>query len=160
MKRLKLWLILSSIGLLALGSVVLPRAQEPGQGSFRSGSYLTIIKDAGGNPMSRSVITLNADQTMLSVDSAQQGPVNYFGDQLGAWKPAGHHAIAGRMINFRYLPGAPGIARSDYVISFGPDRRQMTGTVTLRIFPPDGNPLVDEGVLVGTFAFTGELIEP
>lgn len=110
--------------------------------------------------MSRSVVTLNSDQTMSAIDSAQQGPENYSGDQLGTWKPAGPHAITGRTINFRYPPGTPGAARSDYVIRLGPDHRQMTGTITLTIFPVDRNPLEDEGTLIGTFPIQGAVIEP
>jgi hypothetical protein len=163
MKHLSLWVALGIFSLLAaVGSASWPHAQERGDQLFSGGSYLTTIQDSAGNFASRSVVTLHADQTMLAVDSSEEGPNDYFGNQLGTWKPAGNHRIVCRAINFRYphSPG-PGIARSEYVISFAPDRRQVTGTITLRTFPlEDGNPLEDEGTLIGTFTFQGEWIKP
>jgi hypothetical protein len=164
MKHIRLWAAVGAFSLLAaVASLALLHAQEAGDPGFSDGSYLTTIKDAGGNFASRSVITMHADQTILAVDSAEEGPKDYFGSQLGTWKPAGNHRIAARTINFRYPHGTDpgGVARSDYVISFAPDRRQVTGTITLRTFPlEDGNPLEDEGTLIGTFTFEGEWIKP
>ena len=162
MKHIRLWAAVGALSILAaVASLALPHVQA-GDPGFSGGSYLTTIKDAEENFASRSVITLHADQTMLAVDSAEQGPSDYFGSQLGTWKPAGNHRIAARTINFRYpLSPGPGVARSDYDISFAPDRRQVTGTITLWTFPlEEGNPLEDEGTLIGTFTFVGELIKP
>lgn len=164
MKHMRPWVAIGAFSLLAAVALsALPRAKESGDSGFHGGSYLTTIKDAGGNLSSRSVITLHADHTMLAVDSGQQGPTYYFSNQVGMWKPAGNHQIAARVIDFQFPLnlGGPGMARADYVISLAPGRRQMTGTITVRTFSlQDGNPLHDEGILVGTFAFEGEWIRP
>ncbi len=162
MKHLRLWVVLGIFGLLAaVGSATLPHAQETEDRLFSGGSYLTTIQDSAGNFASRSVITLHADQTLLAVDSAEQGPNDYFGSQLGTWKPVGNHRIAARTINFRYPRGTDpgGVARSDYVISFAPDRRQVTGTITVTTFPLETSPFDGEGTVLGTFTFVGELIK-
>lgn len=163
MKHLRLWVVLGIFGVLAaVGSATLPHAQEAGDRLFSGGSYLTTIQDSAGNFASRSVITVHADQTLLAADSGEQGPNDYFGSQLGTWKPAGNRRIAGRTINFRYPrtsdPG--GVARSDYVIIFAADRRQVAGTITVTTFPLQTNPFDGEGTVLGTFTFVGELIKP
>ncbi len=164
MKRKRFWAAAGAFGLLAaVASSALLQSQQAGQPVFSGGCYLTVIKDAEGNFASRSIITLHPDHTMLATDSGEQGPTNYFGSQLGTWRPARNHQIVGRMIDFCYPlnPGGLGVARADYVISLAPGRRQVTGTITVRAFPlPDGNPLEDEGILIGTFTFEGESIKP
>jgi hypothetical protein len=53
------------------------------------------------------------------------------------------------------------VARLDYTLSVSPNRRQVAGIVTLTTFPlENGNPLHEDGTLVGTFTLVGELIEP
>jgi len=122
-----------------------------------------IIKDAQGYFASRSVITLHADHTMLAVDSAEQGPANYFGSQLGGWKLGSNHRILGRVIDFQYplSPNGPSVVRADYVINLAPGRRYVSGTITVTIFPlQEGYPFGDGGILIGSFTFDGEGIEP
>lgn len=164
MKRRRLWATVGSICLLAATVLLaLPRAEDGGEPVFGGGAYLTIIRDAGGYFTSRSVITLHADHTMLAVDSGEQGPANYFGSQLGGWKPGGNHRILGRVIDFQYplSPNGPGVVRADYVINLAPGRRHVTGTITVTAFPlQDGNPFGDDGTLIGTFTFEGQRIEP
>ena len=164
MKRLRLWATIGSVCLLAATALVaLPHAEDGGAPVFSGGSYLTIIRDAGGYFASRSVITLHSDHTMLAVDSGEQGPANYFGSQLGGWKPAGNHRILGRVMDFQYplSPNGPGVVRADYVINLAPGRRHVTGTITVTAFLlQDGNPFGEGGMPVGTFTFGGERIEP
>jgi hypothetical protein len=160
MKRLILWIALGIVGLLAAaGSVALTRAQEGGERGLTAGSYVTTIKDSSGDFASRGVITLHADQTMSVTDSNQGGPSYFFSSQLGAWKADGHGGIVAKSIDFNYPP-SPDVARLDYAMSFSPDHRQVQGTVTLMIFPLEGNPPSGEGTVLGSFTFTGELIEP
>ena len=163
MKQVRLWAAVGAFSLLAAVALsALPHAEEAGKPVFSGGSYLTIIKH-DTEFASRSVITLHADHTMLVADSAQQGPTNYFGSQLGGWKPAGNHRIAGRTIDFAYplSPNGPGVVRADYVINLAPDRRHVMGTITVTAFPlQDGNPLADDGTPIGTFTFEGDRIEP
>ncbi len=127
---------------------------------FSGGSYLTTIRDSSGNVASRSVFTLHADRTMSGMDSGQGGPAFFFSSQRGAWKPAGHRRVAARMIDF-LLPNGAGIARMDYSITFANGDSRVAGTITLRIFDlDDGSILDNEGSIVDTFTFVGELIKP
>ncbi len=109
MKHLSLWVALGIFSLLAaVGSASWPHAQERGDQLFSGGSYLTTIQDSAGNFASRSVVTLHADQTMLAVDSAEEGPNDYFGNQLGTWKPAATtESCAGRLTSATRTAPAP-----------------------------------------------------
>ena len=163
MKHMRLWTVVGAFSLVAaLALSALPRSEGAAEPVFSGGSYLTTITDTAGNVGSRSVITLHADHTMLAVDSGEQGPIFYFGSQLGGWKPAGKHQITGTTINFAYPqgPNGQGVVRTDYVINISPDRRHVTGTVTVTDFPLDGNPYGDGGTVIGNFTFAGERVEP
>ena len=161
MKHLHLWVAVGIFSLFAaMGSVALPHAQDTEDRGFSGGSYLITIEDSAGNFASRGVITLHADQTMAVTNSGQQGPSFFFSSQLGSWKPDGNRRIVARTIDFDFPP-SPDVARVDYTISFAQNRSQVTGTITLRTFSlEDGNPLEDEGTLIGTFTFVGEWIKP
>jgi hypothetical protein len=163
MKHMRLWAAVGAFSLLVgLAFSASAHAKKAGERVFSGGSYLTIIRN-GTQFASRSVITLHADRTMLAADSAQQGPADYFGSQLGAWKPAGNNRIAGRTINFEYplSPNGPSVVRSDYVINLSPGLRHVMGTITVTVYPlQDGNPFADDGTSLGTFTFEGERIEP
>ncbi len=160
MEHLRLWAALGIFGLLA-GAAALPQARQPGDGDFGGGSYLTTIEDSTGYFTSRSVITLHADRTMSGTDSGQGGPAYFFTSQRGSWRLEGRRRVVAKMIDFLSPPGGPGIARVDYTIDFVNGYTQLTGTITLRVFPlDDGNPLHGEGDLIDTFSFVGELIKP
>ena len=164
MKKMRVWAVVGAFSLLvALALSTLARSQGAAEPVFGGGSYLTTIKDPEGNFASRSVITLHVDHTMLAVDSAEQGPTYYFGSQLGGWKPAGNHRILGRVVDFQYplSPNGPSVVRADYVMNLAPDRRYVSGTITVTVFPlQEGNPFGDGGILIGSFTFDGERIEP
>jgi hypothetical protein len=145
-------------GMLALaGTVALlnPRLASADEGS-NGGSYVTTVKDANGNFSSRGVITLHADHTMSVIDSGQGGPAFLFSSQLGAWKPDGKGGVVAKTIDFDF-PSVD-VARVDYTIKFNSTGTQITGTITLTVFPLQGNPLDGGGTVVGTFTFTGQLI--
>lgn len=164
MKHMRFWAVVGACSLLiALALSTLARSQGAGEPVFSGGSYLTTIKDSAGNVASRSVITLHADHTMLAVDSGQNGPTYFFGSQLGGWKPAGHHRIVGETIDFGYPqgPNGPGVVRTDYVINLSPNRRHVTGTITVTDFPMDEeNILGGSGIPVASVTFEGDRIEP
>lgn len=164
MKSMRFWGALGACSLLvALTWSTLARSQGATEPTFSSGSYLTTITDTAGNFGSRSVITLHPDHSMQAIDSGQQGPIFYFGSQLGEWRPAGRHQIVGRTINFAYPqgPNGQGVVRTDYVINLSPDRHHVMGTVTVTDFPlQEGNPYGDGGILVASAIFEGERIEP
>lgn len=164
MKHMRIWAVVGALSLLvALALSTLGRSQGAAEPVFSGGSYLTTITDTAGNFGSRSVITLHADHTMLAVDSGQQGPIFYFGSQLGDWRPAGGHQIVGRTINFAYPqgPNGQGVVRTDYIINISPDRRHVKGRVTVIDFPlQEDNPYGDGGILVASAIFEGDRIEP
>jgi hypothetical protein len=170
MKHLRVHHIKSGIfgfGLLAaLGSVTSLHAQnqnaqgnQPGaQGSNIGASYLTTVKDSNGNFTSRGVITLHSDHTMSVIDSGQGGPF-FFTSQLGSWKWNAGAGIVARTIDFDFPPNAD-VVRLDYTISFAQNGSQVIGTITLTTFPLNGNPLDGGGTALGSFTFTGQLIQP
>ena len=148
---------------IALALSTLARSEGAAGPVFSGGSYLTTITDTAGNFGSRSVITLHGDHTMQAIDSGQQGPIFYFGSQLGDWKPSGGHQIVGRTLNFAYPqgPNGQGVVRADYVIRLTPDRRHVSGTITVVAFPlQEENPYGDGGILIASAIFEGDRIEP
>lgn len=159
-----LGIIIGISGLLVtLALSALASSLESGRPGFSGGSYLITITDAGGSFASRSLIPLHDDHTMLAVDSAEQGPVYFFGSQLCGWEPAGQDRMTGQTIDFRYPsnPSGPGVARTDYVIHLSPHRHRVTGTITVWSFAlQDANPFGNNGTLVGKFTFEGERIGP
>ncbi len=128
-------------------------AEEPTTGA----SYVTTIVNANGAFASRGVITLHADHTISVLDSGQGGPAFSFSSQLGSWKPDGKGGVIASTIDFDF-PGVD-VARLDYTIKFGKNGT-ISGTITLTVFPLEGNPLDGGGTVEGVFPFTGQLIQP
>lgn len=163
MNQLRLPVTLRTFGILALlGSIALLNPQravagDNDQGSASGASYLTTVKDSQGNFGSRGVITLHADHTMSVIDSGQGGPAFTFSSQLGSWGSDGKGGIVAKTIDFDF-PSVD-VARLDYTIKLG-SNGTITGTITLTVFPLQGNPLDGGGTVVGTFTFTGQLIQP
>lgn len=127
---------------------------QDNQDSVPAGAtYLTTITNAtSGAFASRSVITLHADHSLTVIDSGQGGPGVQFSSQQGAWafNPGGG-AVA-RTLDFSF-PSA-GIARLDYNFTIV-NTDQVSGTVTLTVFPLTSDPLDGGGTVVGTFNFSG-----
>jgi hypothetical protein len=140
-----------------MGAAALAHGQTTNAGPFSGASYVTTIKTSSGIFASRGVITLHADRTMSVIDSGQGGPTFFFTSQLGAWKPDGKGGVVAKTVDFDFPPNAAA-ARLDYTIQF--HGNQIAGTITLTTFPLTGNPLDGGGTVVGTFTFTGQLIEP
>jgi len=161
MKQLRLNANLRLFSTLAvLGFVVLLNTGKASAQAWSKGaSFVTTIKDSSGNFASRGVITLHADHTMSVIDSGQGGPTFFFTSQLGSWKWDDKGGIVARTIDFDYPPNAD-VGRVDYTIWLDRDRDHLTGTITLTIFPLQGNPLDGGGTVVGTFTFTGDLVKP
>jgi len=160
MKHLRLWIALGVFGLVAaVGSVALHGQNQDNQGSAIGASYIATINDSSGNFASRDVITLHADQTMSVTDSGEGTPPFLFTSQLGSWKPDGHGGVLARTLDFGFPPNAD-VGRLDYAISFSQDHSQVTGTITLTIFPLQGDPLDGGETVLGTFTFVGQLIKP
>ena len=147
-----------SILTLAASVALLIPPKASAEESATGASYVTTVADANGNFASRGVITLHADRTMSVLDSGQGGPAFFLSSQLGSWKPDGKGGILARTIDFDFPPNAD-VARLDYTINFGKNGT-ISGTITLTTFPLQGNPLDGGGTVVGTFTFTGQLIQP
>jgi hypothetical protein len=161
MKHASLSITARILGLIAIvGAVVLPHAPDAAADAGSQGaSYVITVKDSTGDFASRGVITLHADYTISVIDSGQGGPTFLFSSQLGSWKSNGKGGVVARTIDFDFSPTAD-VARLDYTISFKQGGNQVIGTITLRTFPLQGNPLDGGGTVVGTFTFTGNLVKP
>ena len=163
MKHQSLSAALGLLSLACVGSIALypQKAAADPQGLFLHGaSYLTTITNAAtGAFTSRGVLTFHADSTMSAIDSGQGGPTFFFSSQLGSWKPDGAGGLVARTIDFDFPPNAD-VARLDYTVKFSPDGTQVRGTITLRTFPLQSNPLDGGGTIVGSFTFVGNLVTP
>ena len=117
-------------------------------------TYLTTITNAStGQFSSRSLITLHTDHSFAAVDSGQGGPGVQFSSQLGNWAQSPGATITARTLDFSFPPNA-GIARVDYDITTV-SADTLSGTITLTLFPLNGDPLGGGGTSAGTFNFTG-----
>jgi len=152
-KHVRIFAMLA-VCVLALGTWTVLHGQNQPNG-LPGGTYLTTITDANtGAFASRSVITLHADHSMISIDSGQGGPGALFSSQMGAWTavPGG---VIGRTLDFSF-PQA-GIARVDY--NFKTTKDQTNGTITLTVFGLNDDPLGSGGTVAGNFNFTGVRID-
>ncbi|MEH1870588.1 hypothetical protein [Nostoc sp.] len=130
-----------------------------------SGSYLTKIFNSDGTIGSRGVITLTEEGNFFVIDSNQGGVTkvfNPFTNGQGTWKCNSKTGVSARYINFTF-PGSAGatggIGRADYQASFNPQTQTVQGTITLRFFKLNANPLSDNVSPVGTFNFSGQQIK-
>ncbi|MBD2441497.1 hypothetical protein [Nostoc sp. FACHB-110] len=129
-----------------------------------TGSYLTTIFNPDGSTGSRGVITLDSDGNFFVIDSNQGGVTNVFNpfsNGQGSWKCNSKTRVIARSITFAF-PGSAGangsIGRADYQASFNPQTQTVQGTITLRFFNLNANPLLNNVSPVGTFNFSGQRI--
>ncbi len=130
---------------------------------FVTGTYLTTIFEANGKFASRGVITLEQDGNIFVTDSNQggvEGVFNPFGDTQGAYTCTSNQEISAIGINFGFSgpDGANDIARSDIRATFNQLTQAVQGTITVRSFALNANPLEEEGSVVGTFPFTAQRV--
>ncbi len=157
MRTFRSWIAI--VLFLWLGPVA-PHAQQATSDfdGFRGASYLITVTDATGAFASRGVLTLHGDGTMSTIDSGQGGPF-FFTSQLGSWKRDDTGKAVGRTVDFDFPPAAD-VARLDYTFKFGSQGTHVTGTITLRTFPLQSNPLDGGGTVLGKFTFAGTLVTP
>jgi hypothetical protein len=154
MKYLRISGVLA-VCILAFGAWAILHGQNADSG-LPGSTYLTTITDANtGAFSSRSLITLHADHSIAVVDSGQGGPGVQFSSQAGQWSTAPGAGLTARTLDFSF-PSA-GIARVDYTFT-SINNQQVTGTITLTVFPLQGDPLDGGGTVVGTFNFTGQRV--
>jgi len=151
MKHVRIYSVLA-VCILAFGAWAALHGQNSPSG-LPGGTYLTTITDAGtGAFASRSVLTLYADHSMVSIDSGQGGPGAQFSSQMGAWATSPNAGVVGRTLDFSF-PQA-GIARVDYNFT-AVTKDQVSGTITLTVFGLHDDPQGSGGTVVGHFNFTG-----
>ena len=153
------WRVLVLLACLGVMALHAPQATADTPSVFRGATYLITITDAQGAFASQSVITLHGDRTLAAIDSTQGGPNTFFSSYLGAWKPDGKGGAVGRTLNFDFPPHAA-VARTDYTFTFSDNDTQVSGTITVRTFPLQGDPLDGDGTLLGEFTFTGTRVIP
>lgn len=152
MKHIRTFAVLA-VCILALGSWAVLHGQNNG---LPGTTYLTTITNANtGAFASRSVITLHADHSLTSIDSGQGGPSAQFSSQMGVWATSPGAGVVARTLDFSF-PSA-GIARVDYNFTTI-NNAQVSGTITLTVFPLNADPQGSGGTVVGTFNFTGTSI--
>jgi hypothetical protein len=90
---------------------------------------------------------------------------NPFTSAEGSWscKTGRHVSAAVTVLDFS-LPGpvqsGQSIARLDYQLSFGTSPGTISGTIDLRFFPLNGDPLTPPLPLPAVFTFSGMVIKP
>jgi hypothetical protein len=153
MKKQYFGLAVLAVCALVFGAQVLHGQAAGSPEAVARTTFLTTITNAStGAFSSRSLITVNPDHTFVAVDSGQGGPGTQFSSQLGNWESGTGASIMARTWDFS-LPQA-GIARVDYTIN-SVSATQISGTITLTLFPLSANPLEAVGSPGGTFNFTG-----
>lgn len=139
-----------------------PKSEQAICSNLVTGTYLTTIKDANGNIVSRGLITLTNDGNFIVGDSNQGGVSGIFDPfttSQGTWVCTGRKEITARFVNFNISnQGGTGIARADYHASFDPTTKTVQGTIVLHLFDLLGNPLDGDGRDGGTSSFTGQFI--
>ena len=105
---------------------------------------------------SRSLVTLIQDGNIIVGDSSQGGKVgkyDAFTTAQGNWACNGKQSITARLLNFS---GGKSIAQTDYVATFNPKTKALSGSIILGFFVLQDNPLDGAGDSVGRFTFTGQ----
>lgn len=123
------------------------------------GTWLTTIQNGAGDYASRSLLTLHADGTMVSADSAQHQGLqgSSFSAQHGAWRCSTDASAAATTLNFGF-PNRESIARSDWTLAH--DGKALKGTIALHIFPgvKGVDPFRADSKPVDTFRFTAQRV--
>lgn len=125
-----------------------------------TGTYLITILNLDKSFASRSLVTLIEDGNMIVGDSSQGGKVgkyDAFTTSQGTWVCNGKQLITARLINFSTTnQGGTSIARTDYVATFNPKTKTLSGSISLSYFGLLDNPLKSVGRPGGSFTFTGQ----
>ena len=151
------WMIAAA---LAASLTALPvQAQDTSCNAGLVGTWLTTIQNAAGDYASRSLLTIHADGTIVSADSAQNQGLqgSSFSAQHGAWRCSTSSSAAATTLNFGF-PARESIARSDWTLAH--DGKALKGTIALHIFPgvKGIDPFRADSKPVDTFNFTAQRV--
>jgi hypothetical protein len=135
-----------------------------------AGTYLTSVFTPTGDFLLRGLLTFTPTGAMFVVESAQgglEGIVNPYSDAQGAWKCVAKQGdtieAQATVLDFSF-PGSLGsqqfIARVDYDISLDASSGTISGTLELRLFPLQGDPLHTPGPPLAEYAFEGDRVRP
>jgi hypothetical protein len=133
-----------------------------------SGTYLTSVFTPAGDFSLRGLLTFTPTGAMFVVESAEgglEGIVNPYSDAQGAWKCVARQGdtikAQATVLDFTF-PGSLGsqqfIARVDYDISLDAPSGTIGGTLELRLFPLQGDPLNTPAPPFAEFEFEGERV--
>ncbi|MGI2903114.1 hypothetical protein [Tolypothrix sp. VBCCA 56010] len=134
---------------------------------FVTGTYLTT--NSGDLGPFRAITTYTQDGNFFFSASNQVVPIQgsdslrpLYGLVHGSWKCSSDREVTGTTLNFNYptatVPST--ISKTDFRATFDPKAQTVQGTVTIKNFDLDANPLVDDAPEVGTFTFTGQRVKP
>lgn len=145
---------------LAASLASLPaQAQDTSCNAGLVGTWLTTISNGAGDYASRSLLTIHADGTIVSADSAQHQGLqgSSFSAQHGAWRCSTTSSAAATTLNFGF-PNRESIARSDWTLAH--DGKALKGTIALHIFPgvKGIDPFRTDSKPVETFNFTAQRV--
>ncbi|MEH1833483.1 MAG: hypothetical protein V7L29_15765 [Nostoc sp.] len=127
-----------------------------------TGTYLTT--NSGNFGTFRGILTLSQDGNFFASASNQSRDalVPPYGHIQGSWKCTSSREITVTTLDFIYptatSPGA--IGRTDTTATFEPKNGIVQATSKVRSFDLNANPLVDNGMVLGTFTFTGQRVKP
>ncbi|HZS29567.1 MAG TPA: hypothetical protein VFB76_20235 [Candidatus Angelobacter sp.] len=153
----KVFVVLAGIALVYFGWAAL-NPQKVIAANPPAGTFLITITDSHGAFASNSVITLHNDSSVAVIDSGQEGNGVPFSSQQGVWAIGPGGTLKARTIDWSFPFATNGSARVDYTFNAGGGNNQVSGTIVLTFFPPNGNPLDGGGSPGGTFTFTGQRV--
>jgi hypothetical protein len=153
----KIFVVLAGIVLAYFGWTAL-NPQKVAAANPPAGTFLITITDSHGVFASNSVITLHSDRSVAVIDSGQEGNGVSFSSQQGVWENGLGGTLKARTIDWSFPFATNGSARVDYSFNAGGGNDQVSGSIVLTFFPPNGNPLDGGGSPGGTFTFTGQRV--
>jgi hypothetical protein len=156
-KMKKIFVVFAGIVLAYFGWTAL-NPQKVAAANPPAGTFLITITDSHGVFASNSVITLHSDHSVAVIDSGQEGNGVSFSSQQGVWENRLGGTLKARTIDWSFPFATNGSARVDYSFNAGGGNDQVSGSIVLTFFPPNGNPLDGGGSPGGTFTFTGQRV--
>jgi hypothetical protein len=157
-----------SLGLLSVDARANTTNLPLGACAKLAGTYLTSVFTLAGDFSLRGLLTFTPAGAMFVVESAEgglAGIANPYSDAQGAWKCVAKQGdtikAQATVLDFSFpgsLSSQQFIVRVDYDISVDAPSGTIGGTLELRLFPLQGDPLNMPGPPVAEFEFEGERV--